>query len=393
MKNVLLFSILSCSLLSGCGQSGGDSAGDLLNDSPTAPDHKADENGVYTVSAKPQGEDFVYFNFETGEQWPNEPTDQDWHMKILGTNVLLNVDSNVSGAFIMQPDGFYDEDGKEVDYTFATETAQSQEESFLATTIDSKNLKFQRDQLEPILSTHYWQNNLEQYPNASVNPDHWFMVTTPLNNSGNHSDYGIKFHVSEFDFISADKSLTIEGYHTLEDKNFDHSNIKEITFNWSGESTSQCVNIQTWQIVDCNEADAIWHIQMKATPERADFWLGRPDSTIAKNTITGVLGTYLPGHQGGYPNITESQDTKLSSFLRQDKMKSVFGSHSWYWYTGSYTSEYIKAGIRIFSNFSLYAVKTENAIYKVQVLSYFNAENQPAHPTFRYQKVADLKDE
>ena len=96
----------------------------------------------------------------------------------------------------------------------------------------------------------------------------------------------------------------------------------------------------------------------------------------------GISG---PG-KGGAALATESY-AEITTAKTQDqayqidRYAGVFGTNRYYRYN-------IAGDNRISPTFDVYLIKRGSAVYKLQVISYYNAAGQPRHITFRYKQIA-----
>ena len=67
-----------------------------------------------------------------------------------------------------------------------------------------------------------------------------------------------------------------------------------------------------------------------------------------------------------------------------DRYTGIFGTNRYYRYNIDANNPN-----RISPTFDVYLIKRGDAVYKLQIVSYYNATNQPRHITFRYEQIAD----
>ena len=82
---------------------------------------------------------------------------------------------------------------------------------------------------------------------------------------------------------------------------------------------------------------------------------------------------------GSFASITTA---KIQDQAYQiDRYAGVFGTSRFYRYN-------IAGDNRISPTFDVYLIKRGTAVYKLQILDYYNATNQPRHVSFRYEQIA-----
>ena len=98
---------------------------------------------------------------------------------------------------------------------------------------------------------------------------------------------------------------------------------------------------------------------------------------------SGITG---PG-KGGAAVATETYAAVTTAKTQDqayqiDRYTGIFGTNRYYRYN-------IAGDNRISPTFDVYLIKRGDAVYKLQIVSYYNATNQPRHITFRYEQIAD----
>ena len=83
---------------------------------------------------------------------------------------------------------------------------------------------------------------------------------------------------------------------------------------------------------------------------------------------------------GAFAEITTAKEADQA--YRTDTYAGVFGSSRWYRYNIGGT------GNRISPTFEVYLIKRGDKVYKLQILNYYNATNNPRFITFRYEQIA-----
>lgn len=83
---------------------------------------------------------------------------------------------------------------------------------------------------------------------------------------------------------------------------------------------------------------------------------------------------------GTFESITTAKEADQA--YRSDSYAGVFASSRWYRYNIGGT------GNRISPTFEVYLVRRGSAVYKVQLLNYYNVTGSPRHITFRYEQIA-----
>ena len=82
---------------------------------------------------------------------------------------------------------------------------------------------------------------------------------------------------------------------------------------------------------------------------------------------------------GSFASITTAKIADQA--YRIDRYTGVFGAHPYYRYN-------ILGDNRISPTFDVYLIKRGSAVYKLQILGYYDATNTPRHISFRYKQIA-----
>ena len=82
---------------------------------------------------------------------------------------------------------------------------------------------------------------------------------------------------------------------------------------------------------------------------------------------------------GSYESITTAKTQDQAYQI--DRYAGVFGTHRYYRYN-------IAGDNRISPTFDVYLIKRGSAVYKLQIIDYYNATGQPRHVAFRYKQIA-----
>ena len=96
----------------------------------------------------------------------------------------------------------------------------------------------------------------------------------------------------------------------------------------------------------------------------------------------GVSGPGAGGVADGTDTFenTTTASTQPQAY-RTDRYAGIFGSSPWYRYN-------LAGDNRISPTFDVYLLKRGTAVYKVQIINYYNATGAARHITFRYQQIA-----
>jgi hypothetical protein len=116
-------------------------------------------------------------------------------------------------------------------------------------------------------------------------------------------------------------------------------------------------------------------------------------TTVASNANAGVTVACLCGNEGasGQAVMEMTAEGQLAAFEAvtvsdipaASFTADAFATHRWYRYNITGTDN------QIWPVFHVYLVKRGTAVYKVQVINYYNAVGAPRHVTFRYAKLQD----
>jgi len=118
-----------------------------------------------------------------------------------------------------------------------------------------------------------------------------------------------------------------------------------------------------------------------STPAEGTWDLRLEGFTLRLNS--GVSGTGTAGAAETADAFEAITTASVDSRAYQiDGFAGVFNSHPWYRYN-------ITGQNRIHPTFEVFLIRRGTAVYKVQVINYYSATDDPRHITFRYAKLAD----
>ena len=97
----------------------------------------------------------------------------------------------------------------------------------------------------------------------------------------------------------------------------------------------------------------------------------------------GISGAGKGGAAAGTGSFASITSAKVQDQAYQiDRYAGVFGANRFYRYN-------IAGDNRISPTFDVYLIKRGTAVYKLQIIDYYNSTNQPRHVAFRYKQIAD----
>ena len=96
----------------------------------------------------------------------------------------------------------------------------------------------------------------------------------------------------------------------------------------------------------------------------------------------GISGAGKGGAAAGTGSFASITTAKIQDQAYQiDRYAGVFGTSRFYRYN-------ISGNNRISPTFDVYLIKRGTVVYKLQIIDYYNATNQPRHVAFRYKQIA-----
>lgn len=306
--------------------------------------------GTVTVDAS---RGYVYFSFADGEvvtPTPSASSSGAWDIAFFATTVTLNGGAagpgGVSGFCVCQNAGA-------TDAQVLAMTPDSELADFDAATVPV-NAVFTTDALTPAITGWYTGTGAA----AQADPSKTFLVR--LADSVGYA----KVRVTALQNPTA----TSAGVVTIE-------------YAVQATATAALGATQTMQLDLTTGAKAIDLETGTVTTSTAGWDLRFEGFTVRVNS--GVSGPGKGGAAvaaGSFASITTAKEADQA--YRSDSYAGVFGTSRWYRYNIGGT------GNRISPTFEVYLVKRGSAVYKVQLVNYYNVTGAPRHITFRYEQIA-----
>ena len=308
--------------------------------------------GTVTVDASQR---YAYFSFAEGEvvtPAPSASSSSAWDIALFATTVTLNGGAagpgNVTGYCICQNAGA-------TDAQVLAMTPESEEADFDAVTSVPAAATFIADALTPAIAGWYTGTGAA----AQANPSKSFLVR--LADSVGYA----KVHVTSLQSPTA----ATPGIVTLEYA------VQPTATGVLGPTRTVQVDLTTPGVKSID-------LETGTVTNSATDWDLRIDGfTIRVNS--GVSG---PGKGGAaastaaFEAITTAKEADQA--YRADSYAGVFGASRWYRYNIGGT------GNRISPTFEVFLVRRGTAVYKVQILNYYNVTGNPRFITFRYEQIA-----
>jgi hypothetical protein len=306
--------------------------------------------GAFTVNAV-QG--WVFVNVADSSvvtPAPSPGQSSDWDIGFFATSVMLNGGEagpgGVTGFCICQND---QATGTEV----LAMTAESELADFDAITSVPAGVTFVEDVLAPALSGWFTGAGVT----AVADPTRSFLVR--LADSVAYA----KVHVTEIENPTA----TSAGSVTLEFA------VQPSPTGALGATQTLTVDLSTGPVgVDLNTGAVTtsatdWDLQLSGFAIRVNGGVSGP----GKGAVAAGTGTFA--------SITTAKTADQAYQI--DRFTGVFGAHPYYRYN-------ILGDNRISPTFDVYLIRRGNAVYKLQVLSYYDPTSAPRYITFRYKQIA-----
>ena len=318
------------------------------SDDVTAP--PAPVEGAFTVNASRQ---WTYVNLADSalaSPAPSATQSSAWDIAFLGTNVTLNGGAagpgGVSGFCVCQ-------NAAATDDQVLAMTAESERADFDAVTNVPAGATFGDDVLTPAIGGWYTGTGAS----AIADPEKTFLVRL--------SDSLAYAKVRITSIVGA--SVTSPGQVTLEYA------VQSSPTATLGSVQSLTVDLSTGaKSVDLNSGTVI---------TSATDWDLRLDgfSILVNGGISGSGKGGAAAATGSFASITTAKAQDQAYQI--DRYAGVFDTSRYYRYN-------IEGDHRISPTFDVYLIKRGSAVYKLQIIDYYDATNQPRYISFRYRQIA-----
>ena len=352
-KNAALLS--SALLLSACGSD---------SDSSSDPTGKSPDETSYTSAGPLDGStDYAYYDLDSGTQLQltaeEAKTNTVWDIAVYSTNVIINGGhsgpGDVTAYFTGNNADFYDDAGNAVKDKFINATPASELDDFIAVTaaqipkqdsgeIDSS--KFKTDEFKTVFSNFYLYNHVN--PEVSANADQTWLAQSATGFS--------KVRISD---------LTTSNY-VLSTITF------AVAFKGNDDQAFSAENAVEVNLLSCT-GDVYFKLDTATAVTADDAWDIRvPCATVGADT-GGEFSLLLAPDSTAYA-LKDGDDvdaimTAPGYYLTGDFAETVFKHlNKWYQYG-------LDGGHNIWSQYGVYMVNTGTEIYKLQITSYYDVND------------------
>lgn len=356
-------------LLSACG-GGGSSADAGGND-----DNNGD-NGTFTgrtieINASSYDNE-VFLDLATGAVLTSSAiadpaTSMLWDVAFQRFNVRLNGGvggaKGVKGYATASDSDFYDVEGNPIVEQFVSATAESELNDLLTTTTRPADTDWITDSLRPAMvgdgsAAGWWLYDPVNHTISANSTAFWIL----RHNTGNTYS---KVHITAID--QANRAVTFEFSRQLTGATAfaDSKDLYTITLGAAGGLA--CLDVDTLAEVSC-DLSTDWDVKLLIQ--------GR---TWAIYSNGGVSGSGEGAAFGSMDAATAASFTSGNQVptWTSDSQGGVFSDHPWYAYN-------LQGNNRLWPNYKVYLIDVAGIIYRLQVLSYYNAAGSSAFLTVRY---------
>ena len=288
------------------------------------------------------------------------------------TNGGASGPGSVTAALADAQSVFYDEEGEPDLEVFSAATADS-ELPALQRAIDASQLTFEADTDVAAIdgsgideAASWW---LYDAADHTVNPNDnaWYVVR------GADGQSSARFHVTDIDQSSQQISVELFIQNTGESAFSDSAVIWTATI--GGDGGSACYDFEQMVDVDCLAQADTWDLQFEiaAGGRSWNAWVngGEVRGAGTQGAAFGPIAS---------ESIADYESSAAVPTLFEDSPGGVFTNSSWYAYD-------LDGNHRIWPNYRVYAVDTGDAIYKMQLLSYYDEAGTSGIVTLRYDIV------
>jgi hypothetical protein len=369
-----LSSIALCLLLTACG---GSNSSKTITPEPT-PDpaplapSQGEVNGPYSTGSISEPV-FVYYDLDnkvvvelTVEQAKTNTT---WDIAFKRSGVYLNQhsDNAIKAYSTGNNSDFFDTDGKALADSFIAANAETELDDYLAVKIGdipTDEAMFVGDKTSNIIEGFYDYNSTTHVVTAA---DTKYFIA-------NSDDAFTKFRASsittagrgigEITLKTAHQSSSDVAFFTEQEL------IIDAALTCSGDVTHVYIDFDTNQEVTIADA---WDINLPCAADKtgADFTINIADDAQAMHDFDNNYDAIDPTAVAYYGLKTNSYSVK------------AFDSTPWYQYG-------VNGGHLLWSQFSVYLIKTPSQIHKVQLTSYYNADGVSGNLSFRADELNEM---
>ncbi|TYK65000.1 HmuY family protein [Colwellia echini] len=340
-----------------------------LNDDETT---EATIYGPYSTGSVSEPS-FVYFDLETMSEVSltkeQAKTDTQWDLAFSRSDVYLNnADSEmpVSVYFTDKNSDFFDADGNAIADKFLNATPESELEDFTAvmlSDVPTDSEMFKSDETKSIIADFYAYNVTTHQ--VSADPSHAYIV--------NSDDTFSKFKASAL-------TTSTSGY-----------GIAAITLTYSNQTSADTAfaATETDLVVDaaaaCAGFDGVYvDFELGQVVSASDAWDISLPCNEAKTEASFEINiaedsTAMQDFDDSFPEIDPAA-MRYYDFEENQYTVRAFDETPW-------TQYGLNGGHTLWSQYGVYIIKTATASYKLQLTSYYNAENVSGNISFRAEAL------
>lgn len=336
--------------------------------------------GGFGASPDDAANKWTYFNFDTGQvvELSDGQADEstEWHMAF--KRVGIRVNGGVSGpgevraALIDAQLDFYDEEGEPDVGVFTSATADS-ELAALEQAVDVSALTFASDSFvtgingDGLDEAASWWLYDPSNNSVNANPDVWSVVR------GASGESFARLHVT--DIQQTERQVTVEMY--VQGSGAESFSDSAVT--WTAaigvNGGALCYDFDELVEVDCAAQSDAWDLQVEVSGGGRSWNLWTNGGVARGDGDQGAsFGPLTTQSQAGFSNAAA-----VPTWF-EDEAGGVFETDSWYAYN-------LQENNRIWPNYRVYGIDTSTAIYKLQIIGYYDEAGASGNISLRFDQV------
>ena len=369
-KMILMSSVATLLLLSGCGSSSSDDGDTQTQNSGTSTSMQsvtidASAGGFANAATSP----YKYFSFATGSlvdiNDSQAETSTAWDIAFKRTSTKLNGGvsgpANVEGALADKQSEFYDGSGNEIVATFTSATASSELSEF--TNADSNITAFTADKDVAAIDGGWWYEYNINTHSLSAKTDNYFIVRSS-DSAGFAKMHVVDFTQNGYAMDDIELQLFIQ-----KDAQSAFGSAVQLNIDFTTETSPIYYDFETESKVTANDN---WDLRIDNS---FDIWM---NSGVHGGGSGGVFGVFTSA------NDTYTNGNNIPGYFA-DSQAGIFKDNSWYGYS-------LEGNHKLWPNYRTYIIDTDstdaNATkYKLQLTSFYSAAGESGHISFRYDEV------
>ncbi len=369
--SLLGFCLLFLLWLAACGGGGSSAEGGSNDDGGNNNDNGSFTGQTIEINATSYDNE-VFLDLATGAvltstDIADPATSMLWDLAFQRFNLRLNGGvggaKGVKGYATASDSDFYDAEGNPLVDQFINATAESELNDLLTTTTRPDDTAWITDSLRPAIvgdgsADGWWLYNPVDRTVSANSAAFWVI----RHNTG---DAYSKVNITAIDQANRAVAFAFARQLTGSSAFADSTDIYTITLGAAGGLA--CLDVDTLAEVSC-DLSADWDVKLLIE--------GR---TWALYTNGGVSGS---GEAAAFGSMDEATVNSFSAGNQvptwtADSQGGVFSDHPWYAYS-------LQGNNRLWPNYKVYLIDVAGIIYRLQVLSYYNAAGASAFVTVRY---------